>query len=637
MSVLFFHADIELFSGGYVGVDIFFVISGYLITSIILKEVREERFSISSFYERRFRRILPALVFVVFSSVLVGYFILGAEKLVDLSESIIANAFFSSNMYFYYETGYFDGPAELKPLLHTWSLAVEEQFYILLPFLIIFLYKYNNGKFATWFIVLATLSFIANLVGLSVNPSATFYFLPTRAWELLIGSILALNLLKPINHLFISNLIAFFGIILLLVSIFLLSRATPFPGAAALLPTLGAALIIYAGSTGETHISRLLSNNFLVFIGLISYSLYLWHWPVIVYAKYITVVELDASQKITMLAAITLLSILSWRYVESPFRKKYLLKAKKSIFKASFSFLIIIVLIGSIFINLDGLPQRYESVVSAEKLENDTEWKFWLGCGNVKQRLDDGLGLCKVGDLDMSPSFFFWGDSHASALSSAVDKSAVENNIAGETASLVACPPLIGVDGPRNNSCNQFNSIVLDYLNEKKQINTVFLSARWTYYANGGVTKKNNTPKQLLFDVKNRNINDNKVLLEIGLKEMILALINAGKKVVVVKNVPEIGYDVPSTNMVAYLTDRDTNKLIGLTPIDHQEYSRNFEKILARIPSNTAIATIDPAEILCSSGYCQVVKEHIPLYRDDNHLSTYGSKYISSLFNNYLK
>ena len=331
LAVLLFHIGVEPFSGGYVGVDIFFVISGYLITSIIVREIKGGNFSIVKFYERRFRRILPALTVVMASSLAFGVLLLHPKHLYDLGWSSIAASLFSSNILFYLESGYFAESAELKPLLHTWSLAVEEQYYIFFPVLLILIAKIDSKKYARWLIPLALVSFTLCIVGMEFNVSGTFYLIPTRTWELLTGSLLAINIFPGTKCQYVRNFLSITGFLMMAFSIFVYTPATNFPGIAAAIPTIGAALIIYSGIGGRSLVGRFLSLKPLVFIGLISYSLYLWHWPVIVYTKYYSIVELTNFEISVMLCFIFALSVFSWHYIEKTVQKKDFLHQKKQL------------------------------------------------------------------------------------------------------------------------------------------------------------------------------------------------------------------------------------------------------------------------------------------------------------------
>ena len=280
LPVLFFHFHIKLFSGGFVGVDIFFVISGYLITQIIFADLKRDRFSIVTFYERRIRRIFPALLTVLAVTTLVAFTVLLPAEVEDYGKSLMAATISFSNVYFWSESGYFDAPASLKPLLHTWSLGVEEQFYLLFPLLMAWLYRNHRRYLPHVLIVAALASFGAAVYVMQTNPSSAFYLPHLRAWELMIGAMLAIGMFPPLLKSWQRELAASVGFALIVFAVLTYTAATPFPGLNAVAPCVGAALILAAGQHGTTVVGRVLSLKPIVWVGLISYSLYLWHWPV---------------------------------------------------------------------------------------------------------------------------------------------------------------------------------------------------------------------------------------------------------------------------------------------------------------------------------------------------------------------
>lgn len=351
--VILYHAGFEWLSGGYVGVDIFFVISGYLITTIIIKELDAGTFTIANFYERRARRILPALFFVILICLPFAWYWLLPFELKDFGKSLMAVTLFSSNILFWLESDYFAAGAELIPLLHTWSLAVEEQFYIFFPLLMILFW--SLGK--RWLLII--LSIIA-LVSLGLTewgwrqfPEANFYLIPTRAWELMIGALTAFYLFyktPSINkqHTSFYQIASMAGLILIVGSIFLLNKSIPFPSLYALAPTVGTALIILF-TTPATLTYQILSQRLFVAIGLISYSAYLWHQPLFVFTRMMSLEE-PSLWLLGLLSIVTfLLAYLSWRFVEKPFRNKQKFK-RKQIFTASLVSSLIIFAIGVLFV-----------------------------------------------------------------------------------------------------------------------------------------------------------------------------------------------------------------------------------------------------------------------------------------------
>ncbi len=317
--VVLYHFHVAPFGGGYVGVDVFFVISGFLITGLIHAEMRSGEYSLAAFYERRARRILPALFAVVAAAAVAALFLLFPADLRRFGESVAATALFVSNFDFWQQSGYFDAGAEAKPLLHTWSLAVEEQFYLLFP-LLLGLFR-SAGRRGLLLLAggLALASFGFGLWAVRAYPAMAFYLAPARVWELMLGAILALAEV-PRPPRWIAEALSLLGLALLAVAVFAFSPDTPMPGANALLPCLGAALLIYANGAGDTLAARGLSLRPMVFAGLISYSLYLWHWPVFVFARYLRVAPLGAAETLALIALSVGLAVLSWRFVERPFR-----------------------------------------------------------------------------------------------------------------------------------------------------------------------------------------------------------------------------------------------------------------------------------------------------------------------------
>ncbi len=347
LPVILFHAGIDTFSGGFVGVDVFFVISGYLITSIILSEKEAGTFSIINFNERRARRILPALFLVIIICIPFAWLWLLPSDMKDFSQSLVAVSIFASNILFWRESGYFETAAELKPLLHTWSLALEEQYYMLFPLFI--LLTWRLGK--RWIVgILAVLS-IASLAvahwGAYNIPSPTFFLLPTRGWELAIGAFIAFYLSSKeavIVSKTTKQIASTLGLVLILSAVFIFNKNTPFPSLYALVPTIGTALIILF-TAPNTFVGRVLGAKAFVGIGLISYSAYLWHQPLFAFARHRSLGEVSEAVFILLAIAALILAYVSWRFVEVPFRDKRTF-TRKQIATLAISFSTIFVAIG---------------------------------------------------------------------------------------------------------------------------------------------------------------------------------------------------------------------------------------------------------------------------------------------------
>ena len=284
--VVLFHATSRC-PGGFIGVDVFFVISGFLITALLLDEQRRDRFRLGEFWIRRVRRLLPAAVVMVSATLIAGFWFMLPEHYEDLAKSAIAQQLLVSNVHFMRKSGYFDGSAELMPLLHTWSLAVEEQFYVGYPPLLLLLGRLPRRMMVAALVVLAAVSFAVSDWGVRTHPEATFYLLPTRAWEILIGGLICFAPMPRHRSAWVANLLAGLGMSGILLSAWLFNAVTPFPGRAALLPCLATAMVIYANSLTTTLVGRFLQMRPVVFVGLVSYSLYLWHWPILSFLRYL--------------------------------------------------------------------------------------------------------------------------------------------------------------------------------------------------------------------------------------------------------------------------------------------------------------------------------------------------------------
>lgn len=342
LPVILFHAGFEVFSGGFVGVDVFFVISGYLITSILISDLKNNRFSFIDFYERRARRILPALFLVVLLCIPFAWLLMLPSQMLDFSESLVAVVFFASNILFWQESGYFESSAEEKPLLHTWSLAVEEQFYLLFPVFLFLVWRLGSNR-VFWAIgFLAGFSLLLSEWGWRNAWVANFYLIPTRAWELLLGSMAAFVVSK--KGVRPNNFFALSGLIAIVASIFIYDESTPFPSIYSLVPVLGVVSIVLCADS-ETLAGRLLKTKVLVGIGLISYSAYLWHQPIFAFAR------ITAPESLALMMGLSIASLglayLSWKYVEVVFRNKDIVP-KEIIFGCSISGVVLLASIGAL-------------------------------------------------------------------------------------------------------------------------------------------------------------------------------------------------------------------------------------------------------------------------------------------------
>ena len=407
--VVLFHAGVTQVSGGFVGVDIFFVISGYLITSLILGEMRDGRFSLLSFYERRIRRIFPALFLVLAVSSVLALRLFMPPDLVAFGRSLVATTLFVSNIHFYWDSGYFNAPLDTKPLLHTWSLAIEEQFYIVFPLILLLSLRWGGRRWIGVVLTLFVLSLVASIRITPVDPEAAFYLAPTRAWELMLGALLASGVVPSVKFQALREALAVVGLALIVYALFRFSSATHFPGASALIPCLGAAILIHAGQGERTSlVSKALSLWPVAFVGLISYSLYLWHWPLLVFARYWNIRELSSGQVIAIVIASFVLAVLSWTYVEQPFRRKQTRISRALLFAGAATAIVVLMVSGLRDVRSNGFPGRLspEAIAIARSAKTpDAERALQRAC--IMASPDNPC----VAGAQVPPSVAVWGDA----------------------------------------------------------------------------------------------------------------------------------------------------------------------------------------------------------------------------------
>jgi len=632
--VVLFHLGVPGFRGGFVGVDIFFVISGFLITGLLLRDIRKGEFSIITFYERRIRRIFPALFVIIAFCFVLGFLVFVPNLFLDMGNSVAFAALSVSNWLFLKESShYFNTPAEYKPLLHTWSLAVEEQFYIFFPPAMVFIKRFLRGRFLPWFAAVALISFALCVRKTWVAQPRAFYLTYYRAWELMLGSIVAACVDRAPTSGLARNGITSLGLAMIVASVFGFDSATHFPGFAAALPTVGAALLIFgeSGSGEKTWSGRLLSSRPMVFIGLISYSLYLWHWPLIGFARYFSIVDLAGWQKAAVFAASIVCATLSWRFVERPFRTKQVLSNRKKLFLAAFAACCLALVAGLKIGWMQALPHRQDGSLSEYQKAGDPEWARWRTCEEWALHPAGKPELCRFGAHDSVPSFLLWGDSHARSQASGIDEASAKHGFAGYVATKSACPPLLGISEGEE-ACPEFNRVILEYIATHPTVGTVFLAGRWDQYATGMPFKTEGaSPIRLTsVDPASRETGlSNPELFRNGLRRTIESLQALGRKVVLVGQVPEVGYDAAIAYSVAYWTGRDLNKLIAPTWKEYRERDAVAEEVFANLAGKPGFQFVDMGKALCDTLTCPVVENGYSLYRDTDHLSTYGSHRVS--------
>ena len=487
LPVILFHAGFEVFGGGFVGVDVFFVISGYLITGIILEDLKHGRFTIAGFYERRARRILPALFFVMLCCVPLAWVLMLPSQFEDFSKSLIAVSLFGSNILFGGQDGYFGPTAETQPLLHTWSLAVEEQYYIVFPLLLMALWRYRRNRILTVIVALAILSLIVAELGWRYNPKANFYFTPSRIWELLAGALCAF---APRPRPGVKgNLLSLLGLGMIVASILTFDESLPFPSLYTLAPVAGCALIILFAAP-QTWTARLLSIKPFVGIGLISYSAYLWHQPMFVFAR-LSSVEGPSQAVLLALAATSLgLAYLSWRFVEQPFRRGpvFGFGQRRFVFSASVAGMALFILCGTAANNTpyfeSNLPEKgkyYFSYIDYHKTPDYFKQYRASKCfyGSTQDSFsyfDQELCLSHKTGVK---NYIIVGDSHAAHLWYAINETFPEVNVMQASAS--GCFPLVSRDGTYagKKRCSDLVQFIFESYIVEHKVDGIILSGRW--------------------------------------------------------------------------------------------------------------------------------------------------------------
>jgi peptidoglycan/LPS O-acetylase OafA/YrhL len=482
-AILIFHLDIGLLSGGYVGVDIFFVISGYLISNIIYRESLNGSFSLMTFYERRARRILPALVSTLIICSFFVYMQLFPNEIISYAKSMIASALFSANIYFYSALGYFSPSATEIPLLHLWSLGVEEQFYIIFPLCMMLLARRSSQFLSTALIISILVSLLLSQWMLKINPTAAFYLLPFRAFELLIGAFIAVGRLPGLKGRVLPLIVSSIGLFAILYSLFLFNEETKFPGFSAFLPCLGAALIIWAGEHNTMWSNKMLSINPWQWLGKISYSLYLVHWPIIVFAKRLYPYAGLFNYAASVLALCFILAYTNFYFVEQRFRYLRLFNSQKALMLSAM-LISLVVATGSTAIYKKGFPENLTLNTQLFKVFSFLlyDYKPIFRNGTCFQDYDlapDGVDISScVPKGTHDKTVMLWGDSHAAHLYSGLKESLEGRGYSFGMLASSLCPPIIGIEIAGRPHCKRFNEIALASILKLKP-KLLILSATW--------------------------------------------------------------------------------------------------------------------------------------------------------------
>lgn len=600
--VIFFHAGFSLFSGGFVGVDIFFVISGYLITTIILSDLKEGHFSFLRFYEKRARRIFPALFLVMFVSLPFAWLWLLPEDLKSFSKSLYFVTAFCSNILFWKTSGYFDGDAELKPLLHTWSLSVEEQYYLIFPLLILILWRTKKELISVAIATMLLVSLYAADLKISDNPMSAFYFLPYRAWELLMGALIASGTLfkSPKDHNLINQIASAIGLGFVFISIFFLNKNTPYPSYYTLLPVAGAGLLI-GFAKPNTWAHYFLTNKLFVATGLISYSAYLWHQPIFAFAKHFWGNDLEPTALCALVVLVFGLSYFSWKYVESPFRSKEKIGARRFTV-LSIACLSVLSAIGAAGDIKDGIPSRFSYI---EKYHGDIGQAPYYQYAKVhffpctpdklaKQALMwNDIPRCMQSKENSPIDLILLGDSHAEHLFIGISEALTHSNIV-----------YYAKASPALTSNPEYEEIFQEII-RNKNARTVVLSMYW-------VGKIYALPNNQSFEKE--------------LSDTVGFLVKNDKSVVVVNDVPRFPFPSEKCKYLADEIGRSTCEISMWSIVRYELlYTATLEKLAKELPN---VRYISLRDLFCQNNGCSMVQNGVVMYRDNHHLNILGSKFV---------
>jgi peptidoglycan/LPS O-acetylase OafA/YrhL len=632
--VILYHYGVPGFAGGFVGVDVFFVISGFLIAAHIAADIRAGRFSLLAFYERRIRRILPALFAMYALALLAGALVLFPPDLHFLSRVGAYVIPFLANYPLYRNAGAYGGEfADHVVLLHTWSLAVEEQFYMFFPLLMLAIASFCRARYAAVLWPLALVSLLACIIAIRISPLVAFYLAPFRAWELLAGALLAVGSFAPPRARYLRTGAAVLGLLLLAAADLLLTTADPYPSEMTLIPCVGTVLVLYAGCDHSEVVGRLLGGSIMRRIGLWSYSLYLYHWPLLLLEQYYAFDPLSTAMRWAMLVATFLLGALSWRYVEQPFRGPHALLQRRTLFAtAVVSGAVLSVATFAIYRATE--PQRY---TTQERIHFPGDSADQARCRGASPEVG-GRPFCILGDKTAPVDTVLWGDSHALAMLPAVDMAFARHHEAAMFAQRGGCPPLMGVyvrdqvsgessalrpwlDAAgvgRGAQCTRHNDAVLAWIVQHR-IRTVILAGHWIAYTGDHFLRR-------LTDAQspdNDSLQENAAVFARGLERLLSVLQHQHVRVFLLEDVPHNALNVPYELASARRLDLPRDFRISRTAYEAQELSAT--QIFQRIQQRYGVHILRPQDILCAGGPCAIARGEAPLYNDDEHLSPLGA------------
>ncbi len=629
-AVLLHHLGATWMPGGFIGVDVFFVISGFLITGIIARESDEGRFSYLTFYERRIRRIYPALLLVLIVTAALAWLLFVPLELRYFGRSLSWTPLFASNFVFMGQTGYFDPDGATKPLLHTWSLGVEEQYYIVFPLLLLGAARFSIDRVK---LVggLVVLSFLASVVSGVLGYADAYFLLPMRLWELGAGALLALRPLDGASERVRSGL-GVVGLGLIVVSLFRIDDSMAFPGWVAAGPVIGATLVL---ASGVGPAARLLATAPFTFIGRISYPMYLWHWPLIVFTQVYFFHPVTPVEGAVIAVATVLLSWGTLVWLETPIRSRGVLARRGRLFATAGVVSLAVVAAGIVTFNTKNLGRW----TTPEQVAIAAVQKEGVAIGELCPGVDEGIAgerapcvIGATGDPATPISFAILGDSHSRATAGAIADVAREAGRKGLYLGKGGCPPLVGIDQTVGNDlrCAAHVKAALAEIAAQPDVTDVIIVARWAWTVTGHDYGR--SPARLHAIRSNgRTLGEAErwAVLESSLEATLDAL--AGRRVHLMASTPEVKFDVP--NVVANAMRLGRPIPLGPTRAEHTARQTTSRALLEQAVKGRAwVELIDPTDTFCDAERCTVLTPEGPLYMDSDHVSRLGAKRLAPLF-----
>lgn len=636
LAVVFYHFGLPGVGGGFVGVDVFFVISGFLIGGILWREkVATGRLALGQFYVRRIKRLAPAYVAMSLAVLVIGWLLLLPNDYRETAKGVIAATVYLSNVLFFRQSGYFDSAAEDKVLLHTWSLSVEEQFYLFLPLVFLLLGRSRNGMVIS-FGALFLVSLISSLPMTERSQPAAFYLFPFRAWELLAGVLLAIWATEKRFDYQINAGISYAGLGTVVASIMLIDPSALFPGWQAMFPVLGAVMLI-ANGRHDNLVNRMLSMRLPVAIGLISYSLYLWHWPVVTLTKYVQGDYAGSGETALWIAVSVALAAASWAFVEQPVRRAKAASGKVVIGGAAVASLLLLGAAGYIF-RADGIDGRFGPEAGVHIAATGDFLQDFSRCHVERDGPLKGLETCPVGPKDRAPEILIWGDSHVRAMFEGIAQTATETDRAALVVWRAGCAPAFDLvkeesaaTAAQDAACTAANVQIRAAFAEMPNIRDVILIGRWSYYATGQGTglDANNT---IALSSDHMQADTQASLFAKALTQTVYEISGTDRLVYALEQPPEIAsYSAPE--MARGLAH---GRITPDAATRHAAIGRSEAESRAALAQealdNSGVILLPTWDNFCDAFLCEAVHNGIGQYFDNNHLTNTAARRIRGVF-----